>query len=114
MMSDENIKLFRLLIIIDMTDRNKAFDECTQKIMDIRRMFEEDSPDQEEINRILTEEICPVICSDIHTAMVMFSAFHVALHEPEFMEVVYLAVFKYIEQNNLLSTNNNSKHDNIR
>jgi hypothetical protein len=23
-------------------------------------------------------------------------------------------VFKYIEQNNLLSTNNNSKHDNIR
>ena len=97
-----------------MTDRNQAFDECTEKIMEIRRMFEEDKPDHKEINRILTEEICPVICSDMHTAMIMFSAFHDTLHEPEFMEVIYLAVFKYIEQNNLLSTNNNIKHDDVR
>jgi len=97
-----------------MTDRQEVFNECTEKIMDIRRMFEEDSPDHTEINRILTEEICPVVCSDMHTAMIMFSAFHDTLHEPEFMEIIYLAVFKYIEQNKLLSTNNNSKHDDVR
>lgn len=97
-----------------MTDRQEVFNECTEKIMDIRRMFEEDSPDHTEINRILLEEICPVICSDIRTAMIMFSAFHDTLHEPEFMEIIYLAVFKYIEQNKLLSTNNNSKYDDVR
>lgn len=97
-----------------MANRNKAFDECTKKIMDIRKMFEEDNPDWEEINRIITDEICPVICSDMHTAMIMFSAFHVALHEPEFMEVIYLAVFKYIEENNLLFTNNNSGYNDVR
>ena len=97
-----------------MADRHEAFDECTKKIMDIRKMFEEDNPDHEEINRILLEEICPVVCSDMHTAMIMFSAFHDTLHEPEFMEVIYLSVFRYIEENNLLSTNNNSKHDDVR
>lgn len=97
-----------------MKDRQEAFNECTEKIMVIRNMFEEDKPDHKEINRILLEEICPVICSDMHTAMIMFSAFHETLHEPEFMEIVYLAVFKYIEQNKLLSTNNNSKHDDVR
>lgn len=97
-----------------MTDRQQAFNECTEKIMAIRKMFEEDEPDHKEINRILLDEICPVICSDIHTAMIMFSAFHDTLKEPEFMEIVYLAVFKYIEQNNLLSTNDDSKHDDIR
>lgn len=101
-----------------MADRHEAFDECTQKIMDIRKMFEEDKPDHAEINRILLEEICPVICSDIHTAMIMFAAFHATLHEPEFMEVIYLAVFRYIEQNNLLKEGTlfdiNSKHGDIR
>lgn len=101
-----------------MTDRHQAFDECTQKIMDIRKMFEEDKPNHEEINRILTDEICPVICSDMHTAMIMFSAFHATLHEPEFMEIIYLAVFKYIEQNNLLKEgilfDINIKHDDVR
>ena len=101
-----------------MTDRTKAFDECTQRIMDIRKMFEADKPDHEEINRIITDEICPVICSDMHTAMIMFSAFHATLHEPEFMEVIYLAVFRYIEQNNLLKEgtlfDTNIKHDDVR
>lgn len=85
-----------------MTDRQEAFNECTQKIMDIRIMFEKDNPDHKEINRMLLEEVCPVICSDMHTALVMFSAFHDTLKEPEFMELVYLTVFRYIEQNNLL------------
>lgn len=97
-----------------MADRHEAFDECTEKIMEIRKMFEEDNPDHEEINRILLEEICPVVCSDMHTAMIMFSAFHDTLHEPEFMEVVYLSVFKYIEENNLLSTDNNSRYNDLR
>lgn len=82
--------------------------------MEVNRMFEQDEPDNHEIERILQEEICPVICSDMHKAMCMFVAFHETLHEPEFMEVIYLAVFKYIEQNKLLSTNNNSKYDDVR
>ena len=76
--------------------------ECTNKIMKIYEMFEQDDPDHDEIERILQDEICPVICSDIHKAMCMFLAFHETLHEPEFMEVIYLDVFKYIDQNNLL------------
>ena len=85
-----------------MTEATKEFMECTNKIMKIYEMFEQDDPDHDEIERILQDEICPVICSDIHKAMCMFLAFHETLHEPEFMEVIYLDVFKYIDQNNLL------------
>ena len=85
-----------------MTEATKEFMECTDKIMKIYEMFEQDNPDHDEIERILQDEICPVICSDIHKAMCMFLAFHETLHEPEFMEVIYLDVFKYIDQNNLL------------
>lgn len=85
-----------------MTEATKEFMECTDKIMQIYEMFEQDEPDNDEIERILQEEICPVICSDMHKAMCMFVAFHETLRDPAFMEVIYLDVFKYIEQNNLL------------
>lgn len=85
-----------------MTEAIKEFMDCTDKIMKIYEMFEQDDPDHDEIERILQEEICPVICSDIHKSMCMFLAFHTTLNDPAFMEVIYLDVFKYIDQNNLL------------
>lgn len=85
-----------------MNKEDLLFGECTDKIMHIRKMFEDDEPNHQEIERILMDEVCPVICSNLHKGMVMFAAFHAALQEPDFMEIIYMSVLRYIEQNNLL------------
>ena len=85
-----------------MNDSTKAMAECTEAIMEVRKMFEAEHPDHAKIEEMLVNEVCPVICNDLKTAMIMFSAFHDSLKEPEFMELVYLRVFKYIVENDLL------------
>lgn len=85
-----------------MNDSTKAMAKCTETIMNIYNMFNEEYVDHAKIEEMLVNEVCPVICNDLKTAMIMFSAFHDSLKEPEFMELVYLRVFKYIVENDLL------------
>lgn len=85
-----------------MEQTTEAMAKCTETIMNIYNMFSEEHVDHAKIEEILVNEVCPVIVSDLKLAMIMFSAFHDSLKQPEFMELVYLRVFKYIVENDLL------------
>ena len=79
--------------------------------MDVNHMFEVDEVDNAEVERILRDEVMPVLVTDLHKTFIMFIAFHEALREPAFMELVYLYLIKYITEHYKLVEKDESSDD---
>ena len=92
-----------------MTKAPENFKRACERIMDVHNMFiQNDDPNNAEIERILRDEVMPVLVSDLHMTMIMFIAYHEQLQKPEFMELVYLYLIKYIDENYKLVDKNES------
>ena len=92
-----------------MTKAPENFKRACERIMDVYNMFNKsDNPDNAEIERILRDEVMPVLVSDLHMTMIMFIAYHEQLQEPSFMELVYLYLIRYIDENYKLVDKNES------